>query len=359
MAHATQPAPKPSEIDCLDRRAVVANLLARAHRGPLTAAEATLLGDYVREEQRQADENSSAIHDAEQRAADAERRHVEALAEQQHTEAGDAAAIHLANSAATEWRQRAENFEGRAKAMEQRALDAEEQLTAYRAVLGPRPLDTIKAAEQRADKAEADRDKAREQRNTWARQADAEILEHRQRADIYRNAWHSARDRARKYATRAQRAAATYETQTAALRRQLARAEADADKYSKHARKATQRLDAARQRAARVGAILSRVRQAVEEFTGGTYPKRAGKTLAGELAAHVLDALDGPKAITNHATNRNTRAEAQPTAAEFAECLRRWAAAGIPTAQLTGPAPAECRHPYHRHEVTRPGPECQ
>ncbi|WP_445524771.1 hypothetical protein [Streptomyces cyslabdanicus] len=46
-----------------------------------------------------------------------------------------------------------------------------------------------------------------------------------QRADIYQAAWHSARDRAHKATKRTRHDAETYETQTAALRRQLARAE--------------------------------------------------------------------------------------------------------------------------------------
>ncbi|MEV4966675.1 hypothetical protein AB0886_05325 [Streptomyces sp. NPDC024062] len=61
----------------------------------------------------------------------------------------------------------------RADEAEKRAYDAEQALSALRGV-----TDT-----DRAEKAEAERDCAREQRNTWARQADAEILEHRQRAD--------------------------------------------------------------------------------------------------------------------------------------------------------------------------------
>jgi hypothetical protein len=54
-------APKGRTLDRLDRRAVIANLLARTHRVRLTSAEAALLGDYVREEQRQADENRKAM----------------------------------------------------------------------------------------------------------------------------------------------------------------------------------------------------------------------------------------------------------------------------------------------------------
>jgi hypothetical protein len=49
-----------------------------------------------------------------------------------------------------------------------------------------------------------------------------------------------------------------------------------------------------RERAERAEAALARVRKAVQEFTGGEHPRRAGKTLAGELAARVLGALAEP-----------------------------------------------------------------
>ncbi|MFF8095704.1 hypothetical protein [Streptomyces sp. NPDC016675] len=53
-----------------------------------------------------------------------------------------------------EHRQRVEAADDAIRELEQRALDAEEQLTAYRSVLGPRPLDRIREAETRAAQAE-------------------------------------------------------------------------------------------------------------------------------------------------------------------------------------------------------------
>ncbi|MCX5161895.1 hypothetical protein OOK39_21880 [Streptomyces sp. NBC_00264] len=91
MSRNQQRAPKGRDLDRLDRRAVVENLLARVHRTRLTSPEAALLGNYVREEQRAADATRSslagttqalernrqaadaAIIEAEQRAADAEK----------------------------------------------------------------------------------------------------------------------------------------------------------------------------------------------------------------------------------------------------------------------------------------------
>lgn len=114
-----QRAPKGRDRDRTDRRAVVDVLLARAQRGALTDAEGALLAEHVRTELRLADETrramagttqaleqhreaaDAAIVEAEQRAETAEKQ----LA---HVEQGDAAAIHLANSAATTWQQRAE-----------------------------------------------------------------------------------------------------------------------------------------------------------------------------------------------------------------------------------------------------------
>ncbi|MGC0205243.1 hypothetical protein [Streptomyces levis] len=111
---------KPTAQRRRDRRALLDNLLARMLRGQLTTAEAALLAESVREEQRAYDQTRRSLGET-------------TTALTRHREAADAAI----------------------REMEQRALDAEEQLTAYRSVLGPRPLDTIRAAEQRADQAEA------------------------------------------------------------------------------------------------------------------------------------------------------------------------------------------------------------
>ncbi|MFD5901734.1 hypothetical protein ACFWHG_09545 [Streptomyces microflavus] len=78
-----QRAPKGRDRDRADRRAVVDVLLARLHRGVLTAAEAALLGEHVREEQRLADEGRRAMAGTTQAlerhraAADAEIRRLE------------------------------------------------------------------------------------------------------------------------------------------------------------------------------------------------------------------------------------------------------------------------------------------
>ncbi|MEV5673494.1 hypothetical protein AB0L28_32575 [Streptomyces sp. NPDC052503] len=61
MSRPQQRAPKGRDLDRLDRRNVVENLLARVHRVRLTSPEAALLGDYVREEQRAADAMRSSL----------------------------------------------------------------------------------------------------------------------------------------------------------------------------------------------------------------------------------------------------------------------------------------------------------
>jgi hypothetical protein len=58
-----------------------------------------------------------------------------------------------------------------------------DELTEYAARTLTRNGERLLAAEADAKQAEADRNKVREARNKWARQADAEILGHRQRAD--------------------------------------------------------------------------------------------------------------------------------------------------------------------------------
>ncbi|WP_053913673.1 hypothetical protein [Streptomyces sp. TP-A0875] len=106
-----------------DRRAALDVLLARAQRGALSLTEAAHLAEHVREETRIADENRRAMSGT-----------TRALA--RHREAADAAI--------REW--------------EQRALDAEEQLTAWKSVFGIGGLETYRAALARAEEAKAERD---------------------------------------------------------------------------------------------------------------------------------------------------------------------------------------------------------
>ncbi|MFH8530481.1 hypothetical protein ACH4GE_18925 [Streptomyces tendae] len=118
---------KPTAQRRRDRRDLLDNLLSRALRGNLTTAEAALLAESVREEQRVADQTRRSLGET-------------GTAYGKHRAAADDAIREL----------------------EQRALDAEEQLTAYRSVLGPRPLDRIRDAEQaRADAEERARKAAR------------------------------------------------------------------------------------------------------------------------------------------------------------------------------------------------------
>ncbi|MGC0427630.1 hypothetical protein RKD32_003985 [Streptomyces sp. SAI-195] len=110
---------KPTAQRRRDRRDLLDNLLSRALRGNLTTAEAALLAESVRDEQRAYDQTRRSL-----------------------AETGTAYGKHRAAA------------DDAIREMEQRALDAEEQLTAYRSVLGPRPLDRIRDAEQRAAQAE-------------------------------------------------------------------------------------------------------------------------------------------------------------------------------------------------------------
>ncbi|MFB7461698.1 hypothetical protein [Streptomyces sp. NPDC056188] len=245
----------------------------------------------------------------------------------------------------------------RAAEMEQRALDAEEQLTAYRAVLGPRPLDTINAAEQRAEQAEERarlaegdvrtirdgiracggdpvnvqnlaaqmrmwRNRAQEAEEQAAQQRSrangwrGHAIETDDRADTYRTAWHSARDRARKHAQRAKEAT---------LRAELGDAVTTETKRLMERRTTTlrRRAEQAEHRAARYR-------------TAWFAARRDRKADRAAMAAERPLVEAGQQAL----------ALATPTVAEAADRLRRWAAAGIPAAQLTGPEPATlCAHP--------------
>ncbi|NUQ88154.1 MAG: hypothetical protein HOQ43_06790 [Glycomyces artemisiae] len=103
---------KPTAQRRRDRRDLLDVLLGRMLRGVLTVPERALLAETVREEQRTADQTRRSLGET-------------SNAYGKHRAAADAAI--------REAEQLAENFQGRAQAYEQRALDAEEQLTAYRA----------------------------------------------------------------------------------------------------------------------------------------------------------------------------------------------------------------------------------
>ncbi|MFF7146063.1 hypothetical protein ACFZB5_33520 [Streptomyces nodosus] len=422
MAHRGKRASKNlAERDRRDRHATTDILIGRMLRGVLSAAEAALLAEHVREEQRTGDATrqslaettaaltrhreaaDAAIVEAEQRAEQAEEQlktyraaadiaHVSGIshtdaaqaltavmapAEQAQADAerykadylsacGTIAEMHAAATGRTgmgpdrgvvedvaDVRERAEQADRHRRALAAILAKPADtpfaELTEYAAHCLTRSGARIIAAQEHAEQAV-------EAHRREVERADEHTVAAMRRADTYRNAWHSARDRARKYATRAQRAAATYETQTAALRRQLARAEADADKYSKHARKAElhkaamsrwadnavkadQRATAAEQRAR-----AAEKQAAAADAERNRYAKHARKAAQRLDAMRRSAAQDGPEVITDRATIRAALDEPEPrTLAEALDRMRQRAAAGMPAAQLTKP----CANPAH------------
>ncbi|MGW6518564.1 hypothetical protein [Streptomyces sp. NPDC054962] len=157
---------KPTAQRRRDRRALLDNLLARMLRGVLTPTEAALLAATVREEQRVYDQTRRSLGET-------------TAARTRTREAADAAV----------------------REMEQRALDAEEQLRAYRAVEAYRAA----VADSFAGRLDAIRQQTAEGIVTGIEQLQRRAERAEQRADTYRAAWHSARDRARKHAAEEQR----------------------------------------------------------------------------------------------------------------------------------------------------------
>ncbi|MFK0108536.1 hypothetical protein [Streptomyces sp. NPDC091217] len=111
---------KPRDHERADLRAALDVLLARAERGRLSAAEARLLREYVTQERRSADESRKANEGTTRTLA-------------HHRAAADAVVREL---------------EGDLAEAEQRAADAEKQLTAYRTVFGPDALGVYRAPAQ-------------------------------------------------------------------------------------------------------------------------------------------------------------------------------------------------------------------
>ncbi|MEH0555996.1 hypothetical protein [Streptomyces sp. B21-101] len=240
-------APKGRARDLDDRRKTTDVLLGRMLRGVLTPTEAALLADHVREEQRSADENRRTMAGTTQ-----------ALA--RHREAADAAI--------REW--------------EQQAADAEEQLRAYRAVEAYR----VAVSDTFAGRLDAIRQQTAEGIVTGIEQLQRRAEQAEQRADTYRAAWHSARDRARKHAAEERRVRGW-------LRHWADRARAAEPRAERYR---TAWFAARRDRRADRAAMARElpIVQAAQQALG-------------------LDAL---------------------TAAEAAERLAHWAAAGIPAAQF-------------------------
>lgn len=142
---------KPTAQRRRERRALLDNLLARMLRGVLSAAEAALLAECVREEQRAYDQTRRSLGETGQ----AHGKTRETL--RKHREAADAAIQEL----------------------EQRAVDAEEQLTAYRAVEESRQewarrvaadMDTALARVEEAETVAAEAKRLMERRTTTLRE---------------------------------------------------------------------------------------------------------------------------------------------------------------------------------------------
>ncbi|MEV5133573.1 hypothetical protein AB0K87_24395 [Streptomyces sp. NPDC053705] len=273
MSRPQQRAPKGRDLDRLDRRNVVENLLARVHRVRLTSPEAALLGDYVREEQRAADATRSSL-------------------------AGTTRALERNRQAADD----------AIRETEQRAVDAEEQLRQYRAVFGEDSLDAHSHALARASRAEgalaavraaADAD---EQARALAEYEHRARVDAEERADRYRLHFEQLRHR---LATQLHRARSTDTAARAAevARRNLAAilaksAETPFDELTEYAAKtltrAGERILEAEKRASTADLEATKAEAALAHV-------RNAQTLGEALAAVARHDGLTPEAATVHA----------------------------------------------------------
>ncbi|MFF5501244.1 hypothetical protein [Streptomyces roseolus] len=144
-----QRAPKGRDRDRDDRRAVLDVLLARAQRGALSATEAALLAQHVREEQRLADETRQAMAGTTQ-ALERHRAAADAIVEAEERAERAEEELRGYQAAETYRQAAADTFEGRLDALRQQTADgllegfealmkraetAEEQLAAVRSHL--------------------------------------------------------------------------------------------------------------------------------------------------------------------------------------------------------------------------------
>ncbi|MET7450663.1 hypothetical protein ABZT03_01980 [Streptomyces sp. NPDC005574] len=247
-------APKGRNRDRTDRRAVLDVLLGRADRGALSSAEAALLREHVTEEVRLADENRRAMAGTTQ-------------ALERHRGAADAAIREL----------------------EQRAVDAEEQLTAYRAVT--------------------------EQRSQWqarAQQAEATLARVRAAATLGAVAEHDGLS-PEQVAIHTAFATAADSTES----RLAEQARAYAIELATVRRTAVQQLDG-------LGAALTAVQaRAIRYRTAWFAARRDRRADRAAMAAELPDVIAG----------RQARA-AGLTTTEATDRIRPYGAAGIPAAQF-------------------------
>ncbi|MFD4880029.1 hypothetical protein ACFWOB_42625 [Streptomyces sp. NPDC058420] len=253
-----QRAPRGRNRDRADRRAVLDVLLDRADRGALSTAEAALFREHVTEEVRLADENRRAMAGTTQ-----------ALA--RHRDAADAAIREL----------------------EQRAVDAEERLTAYRAVTEQRSQ-----WQARAQQAEATLARVRAAATLGA--ALAAVAEH-DGLSPEQVAVHTA------FATAADSTEARLAEQARAHAIELATVR----------RTTVQQLDS-------LGAALTAVQaRAIRYRTAWFAARRDRRADRAAMAAELPDVIAGQQARA-----------AGLTTAEATRRIRRYAAASVPTAQF-------------------------
>jgi hypothetical protein len=226
--------PKPTAQGRRDRRALLDNLLARMLRGRLTPAEAALLAETVREEQRAYDQTrrslaetgtaygkhraaaADAVRELEQRAEQAE-----AKAAEQH--ATTAEALDASQAVLTRYRKRAEQAEAAASRSEQAAEDHRGALSfalglgygASWAVIHERAR-KLRNADESAREGWEEAAQQRARANGWR----AHAIETDDRADRHLAAWRSARARAAKRTAQRDRA----EQALATTRQELERA---------------------------------------------------------------------------------------------------------------------------------------
>ncbi|MGW3511195.1 hypothetical protein [Streptomyces sp. NPDC000994] len=392
--------PKPTAQRRRDRRDTLDRLLSRALRGRLTTTEAALLAEYVRKEQRVSDETRARLADSDraivkhrEAAEDAIREAEDERDEMRRNYERACQTITAMHEAATGRTgvapvrgvvEDVADMRRRAAEMEQRALDAEEQLTAWKSVFGVGGLETYRAALARAEQAEelmhaahqcsneAEQARAAAEQRADLAEGDVRTLRAGLRANgadptQIQNLWAQIRLRNRQWREAKQRAEQA-EAAAADLAQALRLTREYVGEDMLPAVEGWSWFDALRRHAPHELTAEERAaepaRPTLRERSRARWNALTPEQQAERIAA--LAAIDGPEVVTDRATIRDTLAEPEPepadlppgfgtvtpavaladptpTAAEAADRLRRWAVAGIPTAQLTEP----CTDPAH------------
>ncbi|MFF9284848.1 coiled-coil domain-containing protein [Streptomyces griseosporeus] len=333
---------KPTAQRRHDRRALLDNLLGRALRGHLTTAEAALLAEQVREEQRGYDQTRRSLGETtaaltrHREAADTAIREAEDEAKRFKADYLNACqTIATMHAAATGYDDR-----GPVRGVVEDVADMRARMLAAEEALTNEQRERAEAAQlshqyrNRAEQAEQRLARIRDMADAWERRLPASIRT-ATAAEAVRLAA-IGDDRPVMFAITAEQAeAAAARSEQAAEQHRRALAEALGRSAGTSWPELIEHAAEAHQWATSAAVRADRRRAEEAEHRASRYRLAWLAARRDRKADRAAMAADLPDTLAGRATRLTA---AQPTAAEASDRLRQWAAAGVSVAQLAAPA---------------------